>query len=141
MPLEAIDVGDAPFEHLYTNACVQYDRAPGTYLMFPSRFVPERTPVPDWPYGAGVSDLQAFERHHFSADDFERMTKAAFDVLYRESETSGRVAAISLHPFIVGLPHRIDALDRALEYITGHDGVWCATGSEIVAHFMSQGDG
>ena len=62
-------------------------------------------------------------------------------MLYRESEESGRVAAISLHPFIVGLPHRIDALDRALEYITGHDGVWCATGSEIVAQFMNKGSG
>ena len=56
-PLESIDTGDTPFEHLYTNACVQYERAPGTYLMFPSRYVPERTPVPDWPYGAGVSDI------------------------------------------------------------------------------------
>jgi len=56
-PLEPIDAGDAPFEHLYTNACVQYDRAPGTYLMFPSRFVPDREPVPDWPYGSGVSDI------------------------------------------------------------------------------------
>ncbi len=97
-------------------------------------------PFVSLPYGAGVSDLQAFERHHFTADDFERMIKAAFDVLYRESEISGRVAAISLHPFIVGLPHRIAALDRALEYITGHDGVWCATGSEIVEHFLSQLD-
>ena len=97
-------------------------------------------PFVSMPYGAGVSDLQAFERLHYTADDFERMIKAAFDVLYRESETSGRVAAISLHPFIVGLPHRIDALDRALDYIRGHDGVWCATGSEIVEYFLNQLD-
>lgn len=97
-------------------------------------------PFVSLPYGAGVSDLQAFERHHFAAEDFERMIKAAFDVLYRESAESGRVVAISLHPFIVGLPHRIDALDRALAYITGHDGVWCATGSEIVAHFLDHND-
>ena len=56
-PLEPIDAGDAPFEHLYTNACVQYERAPGTYLMFPSRFVPEREPIPGWEYGPGVSDI------------------------------------------------------------------------------------
>jgi len=95
-------------------------------------------PFVSLPYGAGVSDLQAFERHHFTAEGFERMITAAFDVLYRESETSGRIAAISLHPFIVGLPHRTDALDRALEYICGHDGVWCATGSEIVDYFLGQ---
>jgi len=56
-PLVSIDAGDAPFEHLYTNACVPYERAPGTYLMFPSRFVPERGPIPDWPYGSGLSDI------------------------------------------------------------------------------------
>ena len=55
-PWEQIDCGDTPWEHLYTNACVQYERAPGTYLMFPSRFVPDRTPDPDWPH-EGVSDV------------------------------------------------------------------------------------
>ena len=56
-PLEPIDPGDTPFEHLYTNACVQYERAPGMYLMFPARFVPEREPIPDWEYGPGVNDI------------------------------------------------------------------------------------
>lgn len=56
-PLETIDPGSAPFEHLYTNACVQYERSRNTYLMFPSRFVNERTPIPDWQYGPGVSDI------------------------------------------------------------------------------------
>ena len=54
---EAITAGDTPFEHLYTSACVPYERAPGTYLMFPSRYVPERTPDPDWYGGKGVSDI------------------------------------------------------------------------------------
>ena len=54
---EDIDTGDTPFEHLYTNSCVAYRRAPGTYLMFPSRFVPEREPKPGWHGGSGVSDI------------------------------------------------------------------------------------
>ena len=56
-PLESIDCGDTPFEHFYTNSCIQYQRAPGTYLMFPSRFVHERVPDPDWTYDTGVSDI------------------------------------------------------------------------------------
>lgn len=51
-----IDTGETPTEHFYTNSCIQYERAPGTYLMFPSRFVYERMPTPDWPGGAGVDD-------------------------------------------------------------------------------------
>ena len=50
-PLEPIDAGDTPFEHLYTNACVPYMRAPGVYLMFPSRYVIEHTPDPAWEGG------------------------------------------------------------------------------------------
>ena len=90
------------------------------------------------PYGAGVSDLQAFNQSHASAADFERMIRDAFDVLWRESERSGRVVGISLHPFIVGLPHRIGALERGLEYMCGHDGVWLATGQEITDCFLAQ---
>ena len=56
-PLEPIDAGDTPFEHLYTNACVPYTRAPGVYLMFPSRYVIEHTPDPDWEGGPGVNDI------------------------------------------------------------------------------------
>ena len=56
-PLELIRTGDTPFEHLYTNACVQYERAPGTYLMFPSRYVVDRLPDPDWTYDTGVDDI------------------------------------------------------------------------------------
>ena len=55
--LELIDTGEMPSEHLYTNACVPYDRSPGTYLMFPSRLVLEHTPDPDWPNGPGVNDI------------------------------------------------------------------------------------
>ncbi len=88
------------------------------------------------PYGAGVSDKQAFEGSGFAADDFERMIRRAFDVLYAESAVSGRVASVSLHPYIVGVPHRIGALDRALAHIRSHDDVWFATGEEIVDHFL-----
>ena len=54
---EPIDTGSSPYEHLYSNVCVQYERAPGMYFMFPSRYVPERTPSPDWPESEGVNDV------------------------------------------------------------------------------------
>jgi hypothetical protein len=46
--------------------------------------------------------------------------------------------AIAVHPFVTGQRHRIGALDAALEYICSHAGVWCATGWEIVRHFLAQ---
>ena len=46
--------------------------------------------------------------------------------------------AITLHPWMTGQPHRIKALQTALAHIMGHDGVWSATGWEILAAFMAQ---
>jgi len=62
--------------------------------------------------------------------------KRHFDVLYREGAESGRVMPLSLHPYLTGVLHRIDSLDKGLEYICGHDDVWFTTGSEIAAHFL-----
>jgi len=89
------------------------------------------------PYSTEINDKPAFETFHRSADDFREMICRQFDVLYREGAQSGRVMAIALHPYLSGRPYRIDALDRALDYICRHDGVWRATGSEIARHFRA----
>ncbi len=43
---EWLDYGDAPNEHLYTNAILPYFRAPHILLGFPCRFVPGRKKIP-----------------------------------------------------------------------------------------------
>jgi hypothetical protein len=40
--------------------------------------------------------------------------------------------AITLHPWVIGQPHRIGALETALEHIVSKPGVWSASGDEIV---------
>ena len=58
-PLVSIETGETPAEQLYTNAYTPYDRAPDTYLMFPSRLNLDHTPDPEWAraYSPGVSDI------------------------------------------------------------------------------------
>ncbi|MGC9319909.1 MAG: hypothetical protein ACP5KN_17890 [Armatimonadota bacterium] len=46
---QPLDMGEAPLEHLYTNATVPYDRAPYLLMAFPKRFVPHRKRVDEWP--------------------------------------------------------------------------------------------
>ena len=91
------------------------------------------------PYSAEINDLPQCLRLNRTADEFRQMICQQFDTLYRESveSGSGRVMAICLHPFVIGVPHRIGALDEALKYITDHEGVWCATGAEIVDHYLT----
>lgn len=91
------------------------------------------------PYSGEINDKPAYETHHRTAEEFEAMIRRQFDVLYREGARSGRVMAIALHPYLTGVPHRIDALDEALTYICAHEGVWLATGKEIVQHYLSSG--
>ena len=97
-----------------------------------------RPPLVSLPYSVQTNDVPAYFEMKVSVPEFEAMLKRQFDTLYREGETVPRVMAIAVHPFVTGQPHRIGALDAALEYICSHDGVWRATGWEIVQHFLTQ---
>ena len=89
------------------------------------------------PYTIDVNDFRFWRGTMFTGRDFETYCVDSFDTLYREGAGSGRVMAICLHPFVIGVPHRIGVLDSALAYILGHEGVWRATGSEIVEHYLA----
>jgi len=84
------------------------------------------------PYSIELNDMPLFNMPSISIADFHQRIRDAFDVLYDEGTKSPRVMSIALHPFLIGSPHRIRYLDRALDYIAGHDKVWFATGSEII---------
>lgn len=95
-------------------------------------------PLISIPYSMEINDMGQITRFLRTADEFGDMICRQFDTLYREGAQSGRVMAICLHPFLMGVPHRIGALDKALEYICRHDGVWLATGGEIARHYADQ---
>ncbi|MBV9586858.1 MAG: polysaccharide deacetylase family protein [Alphaproteobacteria bacterium] len=84
------------------------------------------------PYSYEINDSPFLYTRNGTIDQFVAAIKAQFDTLYAEGAHSGRVMAICLHPYLIGVPHRIQGLDDALGYIAAHDGVWFATGSEIV---------
>ena len=90
------------------------------------------------PYSHEINDKPAFERHNRTAEEFRDMICRQFDVLYREGAQSGRVMAIAIHPYLTGVPHRIDAFDAALQYISRHGKVWKTTGTEIAKHYRAQ---
>ena len=82
------------------------------------------------PYSTEINDMAVFRAH--SPVEFLRMIKDQFDILYAEAAETAKVMAISLHPGKIGVPHRIRYLAEALEYIDGHEGIWWATGGEIL---------
>jgi len=89
------------------------------------------------PYSMEINDSIAWRRGQEAAA-FAQKICDEFDTLYAGGAEHAKVMNIAVHPFIMGQPHRIEHLARALDYILGHDGVWCATGSEIVASYRAQ---
>ena len=80
------------------------------------------------PYSYEINDSPFLQTRNHTIDEFVTAIKRQFDTLYAEGAQSGRVMAICLHPYLIGVPHRIKGLDDALSYIAAHDGVWFATG-------------
>jgi peptidoglycan/xylan/chitin deacetylase (PgdA/CDA1 family) len=82
------------------------------------------------PYSVDLNDAVML-RQGLDAEDFARTAIDAFDTLYREGASNGRVVCLAIHPYILGHPHRIRHLERVLRHIGGHAEVWHATGEEI----------
>jgi len=68
-----------------------------------------------------------------SADFFDYL-KDAFDVLYAESGTTGRMMSIGLHARIMR-PGRVAALRRFIAYAQGFEGTWFAQRNDIAFDF------
>lgn len=92
-------------------------------------------PFVSMPYSMELNDFFAFIVNKQTPRQFVDMAKASFDRLYSEG---GQVMCLSLHAYLIGQPHRAGYLAELLEYITGHNDVWLATGREIAQHYMDK---
>jgi peptidoglycan/xylan/chitin deacetylase (PgdA/CDA1 family) len=89
------------------------------------------------PYSIEVNDIPVFLDQSSTAREFEAMIVDQFDVLHAEAaRRPGAVFGLSLHPFLVGQPFRIRALERALAHVVAHDDVWLCTSDEIAEWYL-----
>ena len=91
------------------------------------------------PYSIEMNDISLFVGKSLSGPDFAQQVMDQFDVLYAEGSHSGRVMCLALHPFVINQPFRHKYLDKALEYIASHEGVWLTTSDEIADWYLAQG--
>jgi peptidoglycan/xylan/chitin deacetylase (PgdA/CDA1 family) len=62
----------------------------------------------------------------------------AFDLLLAESRAEGgRMLSLSLHPWVIGQPHRMRHLERVLAHLSSRAGVWNAMPGAIVDAFAA----
>ena len=83
------------------------------------------------PYTVEMNDITVYALQQHQSDEFLRRGRDQFDRLYAESADNARVMAISIHPYVTGVPHRIRYLEELLDYVGGHEGVSWMTASEI----------
>jgi allantoinase len=95
-------------------------------------------PITTIPYTVETNDIPVYALQGHRSDEFLRRGIDQFDRLYQESATNARVMAISIHPYITGVPHRIRYLEELLDYVIGHDGVVTMTASQIGDWYRAQ---
>ncbi|MFB9267013.1 polysaccharide deacetylase family protein [Bradyrhizobium erythrophlei] len=90
------------------------------------------------PYTVEVNDVVLSAIQQQPSDAILQRGRDQFDRLYQEGATVPRVMAISIHPYLTGVPHRIRYLEALYDHILAHDGVLMCTGAEILDIFRNQ---
>ncbi len=90
------------------------------------------------PYSLDNNDSRLQRGGDFATgEQFFCYCRDAFDWLYRAGvEGRPRMMSIGLHNRLIGRPGRIGALERLLDHIQGHDGVWLCTREAIARHWI-----
>jgi peptidoglycan/xylan/chitin deacetylase (PgdA/CDA1 family) len=87
------------------------------------------------PYTLSSNDVK-FTRGTFgTADDFFTYCRDAFDMLYAEGRTHPKMLSIGLHNRIIGHPGRAAGLQRLLDHVSRHAGVWITRRIDIANHW------
>ena len=90
------------------------------------------------PYTVEINDVVMSAVQQQRSDEIFRRGRDQFDRLYLDGKTAPRVMAISIHPYLTGVPHRIKYLEMLYDHILGHEGVVTWTGAEILDWYRAQ---
>jgi peptidoglycan/xylan/chitin deacetylase (PgdA/CDA1 family) len=82
---------------------------------------------PEW------DDVQQLWLRRIPTTRYPDLVGEAFELLHQEG---GQVFNLSVHPWLMGVPHRIKYLDEALRRIERFGNVWQATPGEIAQHYV-----
>ena len=83
------------------------------------------------PYTVEMNDVSITAVQNQTSDEIFKRGKLQFNQLHKESKETTKIMAISIHPYLTGVPHRINYLNQLLDYILDYDGVTFMTGEQI----------
>ncbi len=95
-------------------------------------------PIVNIPYTQECNDVaMMLIQHHQGIEYFQRASDQ-FDQLYEDARDSARVMALVVHPYIMGVPHRLKYYRMILEKIRARTDVLFWTGEQILDWYLAQ---
>jgi allantoinase len=96
-----------------------------------------RGPLIAMPYAIELNDTVMYSIDKHGSDEIMRRVTDTVATLESELPRNPRVLTIALHPYAIGVPHRLPYLARAIEFLKArHDSVFM-TGSAIADWFIA----
>ena len=95
-------------------------------------------PVLSVPYTVELNDIPMMLLQQNRSDEMLLRGIDQFERLWAESETIPRVMAISVHPYVTGVAHRIGYFEKLLDHIQSRQGVVIQTGEQISNWYRDQ---
>jgi peptidoglycan/xylan/chitin deacetylase (PgdA/CDA1 family) len=88
-------------------------------------------PLVSIPYTLETNDITVHALQQLPSDGLYRRGVDQFNRLYQESAEITRIMAISLHPYITGVAHRIGYLEKLYTHVLSRSGVLMWTGGQV----------
>ena len=96
-------------------------------------------PIVAMPYTQECNDVAMMLIQHHKAQEFYDRAIDQFEQIHADAEGSARVMVISVHPYIMGAPHRTRYFRRLLETLKRRGGVTFMTGEQILDWYLKAG--
>jgi len=71
-----------------------------------------------------------------TSEQWFSFVRDAFDMLYREGKTQPKMMSVGMHMRLIGHPARAVGLERLLDYMQKHGGVWITKRVDIARHWI-----
>jgi peptidoglycan/xylan/chitin deacetylase (PgdA/CDA1 family) len=89
------------------------------------------------PYTQECNDVAMMLIQHHKASEYRDRAIDQFEQLYADAEESARVMALVVHPYIMGVGHRLRYFREALAHIQSRSGVVFWTGEQILDWYVN----
>ena len=97
-------------------------------------------PIVSVPYSNEINDFTLLVRRNYTTDEYRDVLIEELETLYSESESTGLLMNVGLHPHVSGRAYRVRALREFLERAKSLEGVWFPKREEIAAWYLQHAD-